>query len=465
MAYVPYVPSPGLKPGKAPASKPAAAKPKAAPVKRVTDPYTDPQSYIAKAVAGLGTPLTDAQIQTNAQSQLAPLIKALQDSIKAQATSGTAAIGGYTSNLAQHLAGFQQNAQNIYGGAEASQAASDAALSQKLAGEGGQQAQDLGAKLAGINAPGAVNQAVQGATQTAGGAGNALYATGGASLANLIASGAAEQSYASKLPGIAGLAGAQQVGNLQGELAKSLADQTGTLQGKVPDIVNSLEGQRSDLLGKRATLTQDLQGFFSDRGYKQQALDQEAKALGQKTAAQRTSTRQAQQRINQQNTAQTERQRHDQATEQASRDRIVAQKAAAAAKAAKAKQPKPPKALSPSDLSRLSKLAHDFYNGVPAHQHYNTAKSAWEDVPGTGASAVKWNSAVAQLVAAGATPEKAKQLLVAQGWQPGEGGRPYATKAAGFKAKRSKPPAVGKTLTQPDGTYTYMGPGRGWVKK
>lgn len=243
------------------------------------DPYANPQAYIAKAVAGLGTPMTDAQIQSNAQAQLAPLIKALQDSIGAQSQSGMNAINGYTSNLAQHLAGFQQNAQNIYGGAEQSQAASDAALSQKLSGEGGQQAQDLGAKLASINAPGAVNQAVQGATGEAAGAGNALYATGGASLANLIASGAAEQSYASKLPGIAGLAGAQQVGNLQGELAKNLADQTGQLQGKVPDIVNSLEGQRTDLQGKRATLTQDLNQFFSDRGLKKKALAQERRAL------------------------------------------------------------------------------------------------------------------------------------------------------------------------------------------
>src|SRR5439155_10445886 len=178
MAYTPYVNSPGMKSGApakpAPGKTPVGAKPPKAPVKRPADPYANPKAYIAKAVAGLGTPMADAQIQSNAQAQLAPLIKALQDSISSQATSGTNAIQGYTSNLAQHLAGFQQNAQNIYGGAEASQAASDAALSQKLSGEGGKQAQDLGAKLASINAPGAVNQAVSAATGEAARAGNAL---------------------------------------------------------------------------------------------------------------------------------------------------------------------------------------------------------------------------------------------------------------------------------------------------
>lgn len=260
------------KPAPKPAAKPAA---KPTPVKKAP-----PVNPIDQAVNRLGTPLTDAQIRANAQDELAPLIKQITDSIGQQAQSGTQAIGGYTSELAHQLGGFQQNAANIYGGAQQSQAASDAALSAKLQGEGGAQAQQLGSQLASINAPGATNAAVGQATQDATGAGNALYATGSASLANLIASGAAEQSYASKLPGIADLSGIQQSGQLRSQLAKSLADQTGTLEAKVPDIVSGLQSDRQTLRGNRETLRENLQNAQASNAAKQQALKQERQALG-----------------------------------------------------------------------------------------------------------------------------------------------------------------------------------------
>lgn len=261
------------KPAPKPASKPA----KPTPVKKA--PPLTQQQYINQSVNRLGQPLTDAQIQASAQNTLAPLIKQITDSIGQQAQSGSQAIGGYTSELAHQLGGFQQNAANIYGGAQQSQAASDAALSAKLSGEGGAQAQQLGSQLASINAPGATNAAVTDATQTASGAGNALYATGSASLANLIASGAAEQSYASKLPGIADLSGIQQAGQLRSVLAKSLADQTGALQGKVPDIVAGLQGDRQTLRGNREQLRQNLRAAYASEATKQQALKQERQAL------------------------------------------------------------------------------------------------------------------------------------------------------------------------------------------
>lgn len=273
--FAPPPSSPGK--GKSPVAK---STPTKKPAVKAVDPYANPQQYINRAVARLGLPLTDAQIQTNAQGQLSPLIQQLTDSLNRQAQSGTAAIGGYTSDLAKALGGYQQNAQNIYSGAQQSQAASDNALTAKLAGEGGQQAQDLGARLASINAPGATNAAVGAATQNAIGSGNALYATGSASLANLIASGAAEQSYAGKLPGLAGLAGEQQLGGLQHSIASSLADKTAGIEAQAPGIVSGLQTQRSDLLGKKETLRGDLNTFFSTRDNQKAALAQERAALG-----------------------------------------------------------------------------------------------------------------------------------------------------------------------------------------
>jgi hypothetical protein len=247
--------------------------------------------------------LTDAQIQTSAQGQLSPLIQQLTDSLNRQAQAGGQAITGYTSQLAQQLAPFQQSAANIYGGAQQSQAASDAALSQKLSGEGGQQAQDLGARLASINAPGAVNAAVGQGMSDATGSGNALYATGSASLANLIASGAAEQSYAAKQPGLAGLAGEQQIGGLQSSIANSLASGTDKINAQAPGIVSGLQSDRSALLGRKEALRGDLASFFDTRAAKQQALAQERQAFGLKAATAQTSAQQKQQalQISQQN--------------------------------------------------------------------------------------------------------------------------------------------------------------------
>lgn len=401
------------------------------------DPYANPQQYINQAVARLGAPLTDAQIQANAQGQLSPLIQALTDSISRQAAAGTAAIGGYTSELAKHLAPFQQNAANIYSGAEQSQAASDAALSAKLQGGGAQQAQDLGARLASINAPGATNAAVEGATQTGTGAGNALYATGSASLANLIASGAAEQSYAGKLPGLAGLQGGQQVGGLQAQLAGKLADQTGTLQAKVPDIVQGLQSQRSSLLGNRETLRQQLEGFFSDRGFKQQALAQEKAVLAGNTAK-------AQQSADYQTASLTERQRHDIATETAAQQRIRVQAQAAAAKAATKKNP----ALTPAkvaDISRKAAIdAEDLYHGVTKPNSKDPANPTVVSYTSTYQDAIKTLTA--------RYPSLGRQgvlALVNRWYKPGQYGRPQ--KPSGLTSKQQ---AATNAALNPTGALT-----------
>lgn len=248
---------------RAPAVKPPKVT---APKQKPLDPY----KVIDQAVGRLGTPQTDAQIQASAQGQLSPIIAALTAQLQRQQEAGGAAIQGYTNSLAQSLAPFAQSAGNIYSGAEQAQAALDAALAQRLSGGGSDQAQQLGARLASINAPGATNAAVEGATNTAAGAGNASYARGSASLADLIARGAAAQNYAAAQPGIARLSGLQQLGQLTSSLQGKYADQVGQLQAKIPDIVNNLQSQRSDLLGRQETLRQTLIDRQNTQDYRKQ---------------------------------------------------------------------------------------------------------------------------------------------------------------------------------------------------
>lgn len=244
------------------------------------DPLQDPGSYINRSVSRLGTPQTDEQIQSSAMGMLNPLVQQIRGQIQGQAEAGTQAIGGYTSNLAKALSGYQQSAAQIYGGAQQSQAASDAALASRLSGGGEQMAADLSGKLASINAPSAVGQTTAAIQQTGTGSGNALYANGSAALADLIARGAAEQSYAAKLPGLAGLAGAQQTGQLQGKLQTSLADQLAQVQTQVPGIVQNMQGQRSDLLNRQETLRATLASDAASAAAKQTALKQEREAFG-----------------------------------------------------------------------------------------------------------------------------------------------------------------------------------------
>jgi hypothetical protein len=64
------------------------------------------QRYINQALGQLGTPLTDEQIQAKAQSYLSPLVQSLMDTLGRQAQSGTEAIRGYTSSLADAMRGY-----------------------------------------------------------------------------------------------------------------------------------------------------------------------------------------------------------------------------------------------------------------------------------------------------------------------------------------------------------------------
>jgi hypothetical protein len=92
-------------------------------------------------------------------------------------------------------------------------------------------------------------------------------------------------------------------------------------------------------------------------------------------------------------------------------------------KLAASKQPKP---LTPAAAAKLATLAGTLYNGVAPSKQFNTQTQTWMNVPGTGQQPAHWATAVARLMASGASAQQAQKLLIAQGWQPGEGGRPLS---------------------------------------
>lgn len=196
-------------------------------------------------------PRSDQEIRSGVTSEvnaeINPQINAIVGEITRYANAGQNAIRGYTDRLATELGGYQQSAGNIYGAAQRAQAAADAALAQRLSGQGGQLADQLAKQFASAGGGGDPNVA----KQMGEGASGALFATGSAALADLISRGAGEEAYAAKLPGFARLAGIQGVRDLQLGAQRDLADETGRIRQQVPGIVSELtRAARSDELNK-----------------------------------------------------------------------------------------------------------------------------------------------------------------------------------------------------------------------
>lgn len=118
---------------------------------------------------------------------------------------------GFTSELQGALAALIPGFGQIYDRAEASAAATNKAVADRL-GVSGEQAQaDLGAKTAQINAPGTAPQDLGQLYKGAAGAG---FAYGAADVERLNEEGAAAELFASKMPFITGLEGARVAGQL-----------------------------------------------------------------------------------------------------------------------------------------------------------------------------------------------------------------------------------------------------------
>lgn len=227
------------------------------------------QAQVAKYVGQLPASLTPAQIRQQAQAEIAPQISALSKALQSQVAGASRAITGYTGSLADALAGTDFSAP--YTQAEGQQAAVDSALAQALSGAGTQGAADLQARLAALNEPNAVNPAAAAVAATGQGNSNTVLGAGSSNLSALIADRAAASSYGQKLPGIARLAGAQDIANVQGNAQQTLGTQTQAIESELPNILSGLRSSSDTNATNRANLGERLTEYLNSANASEQA--------------------------------------------------------------------------------------------------------------------------------------------------------------------------------------------------
>lgn len=197
--------------------------------------------------AGLPAPLTDPQIRARAQGEIDPIIARITAAINSRARVAGSAITGYTDSLAKDLGAIDYGAP--YAGAKEQQAAVDASLTQALSGGGTALAGDLKSRLAQIGEPGVVGQAGDSVAATGAANANTELTRGSSALSNLIAQAAAAEEYGVKQPGLARLAGQQDITGVQNSALQQIGDQTATVEQQLPGILNDFRSQSDSRAG------------------------------------------------------------------------------------------------------------------------------------------------------------------------------------------------------------------------
>lgn len=224
------------------------------------DPFapTSPQDINAtvnKYTAGYGAPASDAQIQSSATAQLDPIIAAITGNIQNQAKASSGAIAANSAALAKALGGIDYAAP--YQQATHDQAAVDAALQQSLNGGGAALSADLTNRLGMIDDP-SVAATAGGLAQRGTAIGTNELASGNTNLGSLLASAAAAKSYGQKQPGIAGLAGLQDIAGVGRDATTKIGDATTQIEQLLPQIVSSLRSERDTKQGNKVSLAAQL---------------------------------------------------------------------------------------------------------------------------------------------------------------------------------------------------------------
>lgn len=412
---------------------------------------TPPAAIYGLVNSTYGRPLTDPQISGTARLELDPLLAAAAGQIGDQANRATAQIGANSSALATRLAGMNFGAP--YDTAKQEQAAVDAVLQGSLAGTGGTAlAGDLRSRLGQIDDP-TVDTAATGVAGRGAAIGTTELAHGSAALDNLIAAAAGAKEYGAKLPGIAQLTGLQGMAGIQSKAVDDVAAAKTAILNQLPTVVNELRTQNDNVRGNRASMLMALLGQNITKRTAQVGLQgAQSKAAAPDATLSRAYGYAVDSNGNPVGGNVTP---------------LPGYTVDPGGTVVKTPKPAPAaKPLSSSALHQLNTQADVLYNGIHPKLQFNTQTQQWMHVPGTGQAPVHWSDAVAQLVAAGASHDQAVKLLTAQGWQPGEGGRPYKSKVAEFNATRSQVPKIGQTSKGADGAiYVYRGLVAGWVKK
>lgn len=426
-------------------------------------------AIVRRTVGTMPTVTTPQQQQTQAQGLLDPVVQRITAAINAQAKSGTQAVQGYTNQLASIFGNAGQGVTNAFAPAEAATAAANSALADRVTGIGNQNSDALASRLASINAPDAVDPAVAALRQAAVGAGNASYATGDASLEQMLAQHGNASAYAAKLPDIARLSGVQQVANVQGQAGKDLADQLSPIYAQIPSLVQNIRNAdqqaQQDYSSKKVSLIQTLLGENSTRaiaraGFAGTAtkaslpdatlsaklgylVDSTGAAIpnakgetqilpGFKWNASGTATVKT-------TTPKTKTAPKVSTALSASNGYLTDTSGSPILRGGSTVPykpyvpPKPPKSNKPSAslFKQANSEADTFYNGVPAHQRWDSGSQKYVAVPGTGSDYTPYPQALKKLIALSPSdptwPKVATSILNSR-YKEGEGGRPLTKK-------------------------------------
>lgn len=167
-----------------------------------------------------------------------PMMKQITAQFDRQAAGGAGLISSYTKNLQAQLAGGAAATQQRYSQADTQLSAIDTALANRLSAAGQGQGSALAAKLAQAGIPQTTDLGQMGAGASAAG-----FAKGSAGRQALLTQGAAAADYSAALPGIAGLGGAQRLGDYSAQIANQRQNALESLRGKIPGMYQQQLGQ------------------------------------------------------------------------------------------------------------------------------------------------------------------------------------------------------------------------------
>lgn len=184
-------------------------------------------------------PLTPSEIAQQAEDYTSAQIDPLLDAIMRQQRRGNRAIRRYSNQAARRLRPLARQTRRDYRLA----AAQDAAISDVLGRviEGGSGAGSLADALRGVAGQGG---RAAGARAFAQGAGGAAVGMGASALEQLVSQGASETAYARKLPGIAKLAGAEAMGQLNTAAMSEAERIRASAPGIYQDILQRLRSEQ-----------------------------------------------------------------------------------------------------------------------------------------------------------------------------------------------------------------------------
>jgi hypothetical protein len=205
-------------------------------------PDVDPAGVVARARPRVVTQAAPSTVEQQAQRLLDPAQKSILDAINARIQSQQDAINQYTRSYTDTVGKYAGDSRQSYGGAQAAQAAVDAAMAATREGQGAAGQAELASKLQQINSdPGTAARISGQFGADTRGAATAAAGRGASSLSNLIGQSAAAQEYGNKQPGLAGLYGLQATKQAQAQGTTDTASAVAQLAQQYPGLVQSLK--------------------------------------------------------------------------------------------------------------------------------------------------------------------------------------------------------------------------------